>query len=1502
MAEAQAGDLLDPLAKGPEPSVESPTVARTPRNDEIQGLRAIAALSVLVTHVSLNAMGNRGPWGGLLARLDVGVAIFFVISGYLLYKPFARALLSDQPLPSLRRYVRHRLVRIVPAYWLVVLASFLFVPALGLVMPTTDFSAAPVGVTSVPFAAMFRFVTFTQIYWTKTVAGPFPQAWTLATEMSFYVFLPLLAWALARHGRRRAADRASRLRTQWVMLAVLVVVATAFRLLVVSLSSAYSGGANAATSVSKYAAWLPNHLDLFAVGMAMAVLAVEREADGPGAALACRLDSALARPRGVAASLSLAVGTLVLAGYGLGLSRTDLVYGRVGEFLRHGAYGLIAAALVAPTVFGREGAGGYRALLRTRPMVFLGQVSYGIYIWQIFVIGRWVSSPFGPGAPLPARHPGKQFNVAFWPTLAWTFGVTVAVATLTWYLVEKPWLRFKDRPLGLFTGGIWAVSVGSFALRLWSIGTATRNNPGNGDPFYYHAQANMIADGLGFGEPIQWLTQGRFVASAIHPPLFTLWLTPASLIGARGYLSHKTMAALAGTLVVLAAGLLGRRLAGDRAGLLAGLAVGIAPNLLVIDGTLWPEGLYTACVGFVLVLAYRWRDSPSLVRAMALGAMVGAAVLARGEAIALLPLLCLPLVISARRVERRWLVHGAVMAGVAVLVVMPWTIRNLIRFERPVPISTNSEEVLYYANCPDTYYGPLPGYWSFPCQQRERAARVARGLPADPPGDESQRAAGWGDIGKAYAKAHRSALPRVAAERFLRGWDLRYSHSNIDALQIEGRPRSWSERGLAYYRASMLGAVVGLVVLFKRRQRLWPLLSMLVMTSATFVAVYGHVRFRTMGDFVFLVCTAVAVDAALARFTRSTTAPLMTAPEAPQPDGPTASMNSTPSDLSADSPAGFASSNGDPDLATGQRRWWKLRPDWRSATALAVVGVVLALPLRALFRYQGPPMEEGFMLVFPERLLAGDMPHRDFLHLYGPGSLWALAAWFKVLGVSLTAERLFGLVQLAGIVFGVMALAWPWGRRVAVAAGVFGVLLTTTAIGLTALAWDGAVALLVAAIWVGLRARRWVTDLPNDAGIEASEVSGRARRLLVLSGCLAGGALLFRPDVIVAVTLGTLAMASGWTLAGESSGSKRSKVLDLGRLKRDQPLRWWLTGAVPVLALYLVHLALSGPGNVVKGMLLQPVFDLRGGRALPRPPSWNHFDGALQKVAMLRPQSWSLPALTSPQQAFVWFFLLPAVTLFVVGVGWWRTRREPGRWQARVVLTVGLVGVGLLPQAFQRDDTTHLAWVSCVVFAFLPAAVAEFLAHIGPVSWRRWSASVAAVGVALVPLFVIPHFTARTYLDLANQSVNGRVFGYPVRHDGRTFYLGSKEIAPVAQRMLDEIGPQTKPGQRLLVGTADLRKTPYSDAYLYFLLPELRPGTRYIEMDPGIANAPDSGLAREVANSDWLILSHIWDGWQEPNDSQKFGSDAPNQVVKRDFCPVGDYAPYFEVFHRCHPG
>ena len=86
-------------------------------------------------------------------------------------------------------------------------------------------------------------------------------------------------------------------------------------------------------------------------------------------------------------------------------------------------------------------------------------------------------------------------------------------------------------------------------------------------------------------------------------------------------------------------------------------------------------------------------------------------------------------------------------------------------------------------------------------------------------------------------------------------------------------------------------------------------------------------------------------------------------------------------------------------------------------------------------------MEEAFMMVFPERMLKGDLPNRDFLHLYGPGALQVLMGWYKVVGISLESERTFGLIQHLAIIFALFTLARPWGRVAAAAvAGTGGVL------------------------------------------------------------------------------------------------------------------------------------------------------------------------------------------------------------------------------------------------------------------------------------------------------------------------------------------------------------------------------------------------------------------------------------------------------------------------------
>src|SRR5439155_25088832 len=147
-----------------------------------------------------------------------------------------------------------------------------------------------------------------------------------------------------------------------------------------------------------------------------------------------------------------------------------------------------------------------------------------------------------------------------------------------------------------------------------------------------------------------------------------------------------------------------------------------------------------------------------------------------------------------------------------------------------------------------------------------------------------------------------------------------------------------------------------------------------------------------------------------------------------------------------------------------------------TAVVVGFPGFLVVLPVRGLLRSQGPPMEEGFMLAFPERVLAGAVANRDFLHLYGPGSLWTLAGVYKLFGVTLQVERLFGLLQQIGVVAGVFLLARRCGRTVAAFCGAVSILFIMPPIGLTALAWVGGLALALLGVACCVEVRRLAAD------------------------------------------------------------------------------------------------------------------------------------------------------------------------------------------------------------------------------------------------------------------------------------------------------------------------------------------------------------------------------------------------------------------------------------------
>ena len=130
------------------------------------------------------------------------------------------------------------------------------------------------------------------------------------------------------------------------------------------------------------------------------------------------------------------------------------------------------------------------------------------------------------------------------------------------------------------------------------------------------------------------------------------------------------------------------------------------------------------------------------------------------------------------------------------------------------------------------------------------------------------------------------------------------------------------------------------------------------------------------------------------------------------------------------------------------------------------------------------------MLYFPERMAKGDVPNVDFLHLYGPGSLHALMAWYELFGNTLAVERTFGLLQHVAIILALFTLARPWGRTAATLVGGFAVFYVLTPIGLTAMAWNGGLALT---LWCAVFAVR-STYLGGRPQLVARIVAGAARR------------------------------------------------------------------------------------------------------------------------------------------------------------------------------------------------------------------------------------------------------------------------------------------------------------------------------------------------------------------------------------------------------------------------
>jgi len=405
----------------------------TTRFPGFDGLRAIAALSVAAAHAAfISGFNIRSDfWGPYFARLDIGVATFFLISGFLLYRPFVAARFGRRRSRATGPYFRRRFLRIFPAYW-VALTLVIFL------LPRSDSTTPGIG----PLIAHY---TLTHIYFRNHVLGPLQQSWTLATEISFYILLPVYAAGMRR---MRGSDRRM-LAHEMVGLVLLYAISVGFRLWVLTADWQPRGMFNT---------WLIARTDLFALGMWLAVLSVWWSGAGRS------------QPRWLLHRFTpwVSWGLALLAFHSvskeIGLepreSRGPVMFTSRQELEVQLLYGAFAFFLLVPAVFGQQRRDAVLRLLTNRTLQWLGLVSYGLYLWHeaaldaflvwwdrgtCTLVGMpcaWVNnaSKLGWHYPLGIDAPFVEMG-------AFMLVVSIVIAAVSYYAVERPALRLKDSAL-----------------------------------------------------------------------------------------------------------------------------------------------------------------------------------------------------------------------------------------------------------------------------------------------------------------------------------------------------------------------------------------------------------------------------------------------------------------------------------------------------------------------------------------------------------------------------------------------------------------------------------------------------------------------------------------------------------------------------------------------------------------------------------------------------------------------------------------------------------------------------------------------------------------------------------------------------------------------------------------------------------------------------------------------------------------------------------------------
>ncbi len=382
-----------------------------------------------------------------------------------------------------------------------------------------------------------------------------------------------------------------------------------------------------------------------------------------------------------------------------------------------------------------------------------------------------------------------------------------------------------------------------------------------GDAYFYHEAARVLADGNGFVNPYYLKFANISEQSADHPPLYLLYLTGFTALGLGTTFQHLLVSVPLGALTIVVVGLTGRKVGGDRVGLLAAGLAALYPNVWSHDGMLMSETMAILTVSTVLLCAYRYREVPSLQRAAVLGAAAGLASLSRSETSLLTVLIVLPLVLGPDRSQWLRRVPRLMMAGGAcLLTVLPWVAFNLSRFDRPVYLSAGFEVTLSSASCDHTYYGSDTGYWSMQCPLEQLdQAHLAPGVSG---ADQTARSAVFYNSSIDYIRNHLRRLPVVILARWGRitGLYQPVQQVNFDSFP-EGRDLTVAATSMAAFYVLAGLAILGVRDLRRRRQPVYVLIAPLLTVLVTVTITFATTRYRATAETALCLLAAVGIDA-----------------------------------------------------------------------------------------------------------------------------------------------------------------------------------------------------------------------------------------------------------------------------------------------------------------------------------------------------------------------------------------------------------------------------------------------------------------------------------------------------------------------------------------------------------------------------------------------------------------------------------------------------------------